>query len=353
MRLLFLQTTPFCPNHFSEQNQTLLELGRKLTTLGHETILLTATSQPDGHKKIVLDKQFGFRLFRAARPLEEVATLCASTRPDILVCVDRHKRDITQLAKAVDIPVAVWFFQTSSSCFQNRQPDKHPLYLASSPFLATRLANLYNINAQVVFPYIEKKNYHTTRQGEKVLFVNPTREKGVEILFQLARQRPKQLFRVVESGQISEQWRAVCFEQALECGNIEWLTATYDMQSVMNRVRLLLVPRFSEEGFCRLITEAQLGRIPVLSSTRGYLPTNTNAGGAVLDIDSGIDIWLAQMDRFFNDDTYYQNACNTAQNHALRQELDSEHVIRHLLTLLTEHISKFRLRRFSRLHGRT
>ena len=348
MRIFFLLSNAFFPEHFSGQNRTLLELCQKLTELGHEPIILAGKLRSTGNSKILVDREFGFRIFRATNPLKSISALCSTLRPDIAVVVDGHQEGFIEECQSIDIPVAVWFFQVESYYYRNHLLDNTLLYLASSQFVATRIYGLFGVKAQVVSPYIEQLRYHKPRQGKRVLFVNPVREKGVEIIFQLAQHRPTHAFNIVESWGISIDWRAICFERALRCGNIEWFTATSDMNAIFDQTRLLVLPRFNEEGFCRLATEAQLGGIPVLSSDRGHLPDNVGPGGVVVKIDDDVQVWLKHLDRFVADESYFQQMSERARSHALRDELNGKGIIDHLLTLLTGQIAKYKLSRFTR-----
>jgi glycosyltransferase involved in cell wall biosynthesis len=348
MRILFLLAEAFVPEHYSGQTRTLFELCRKLTALGHELILLTGKSNITGNSKIVVDREYGFRIFRAANPVESIAPLCTALSPDIAVVID-GKEKLVDECRRLDVPLAAWLFEIGAYAYSysDHLCDNTALYMVSSPFLASRLYGVSGIRAQVVVPYIEKDCYHKSRQGKRVLFVNPVREKGLEIAYQLAQQRPELAFTVVESRSISGEWRAVCFNRALRCGNVEWCMAGNDMDAIYGQTRLLLMPRFHEEGFCRLVTEAQLGGIPVLAADRGYLADNVGAGGKVIPVDADIRVWLEQLDRFMTDESFFQEISEHAKIHASRDELNGERMIGHLLTLLTGQISKHRLSRFA------
>ena len=346
MRILFLSTNPFMPEHFSEQNHTLLELCCRLTELGHDPVVL-ASKIYHGQKKITVDHGYGFRLFRATDPIESIPALCLTLKPDIAVIVDGHYERLLAICHTLHIPMAVWFFHFEPYYFRDESLDKNLLYLASSHFIAAQLRCLFGVAATVVPPYINKDNYSQVEPGNRVLFVNPVREKGIEIAFELARERPNQTFIFMESWGLSEEWRRICFERAFSCGNIEWIPSTRTMSSVLGRTRLLLVPSFYEEGFCRLVTEAQLGGIPILSSNRGYLPDNVGPGGVVLKFDVSLHDWLHQLDKYLEDENYYQRMSKQAREHAFRDELAGNRIIDHLLLLLASQISGHRLTRTS------
>lgn len=352
MRILFILTKPFCPEYFSGPNRSILELCQKLTDLGHEAIVLAGQARSGGREGIVTDPSFGFRLFRATHPRNSIVPLCMSLRPEISVLVDDGMEPgMIETCQSIAMPLAIWFQRPVPTSYGERLGDPDILHLASSEFSATRLEKFFGLKAKLLLPYIEAGNYHKARRGNRVLFVNPLREKGVELAFRLASLRPKQAFNFVESGKITSQWRRSCFERAMGCGNIEWFAATNDMNGIFEQTRLLLLPRIAEEGFCRLISEAQLGGIPVLAADRGNVVSNVGAGGKVLTVDSDIEEWLDAFDRFFEDEPYCQNVSERAQGHALRNELNGDAVVARLLELLVSHIKRMKKRRFSMGRG--
>lgn len=348
MRILFVTSNAFIPEHFSGQNRTLQELAAKLAELGHEPIILAGGNRDRGQPTVTGERTYGFRLLRARDPVKALAAVCVTLRPDIVVVADGHYDALLAECRSIEIPIAVWLFHVEPYSFGTAIVDEELLYMASSQFLAKRAANLFGIDAQVVPPFIDRSKYHQGRRGNRVLFVNPVREKGVEIAFALAARRPAVPFAFVESWGLSEQWRRSCFERALRCGNIEWIPRSADMEAVFDRTRVLLVPRYSEEGFCRLVTEAQLGGIPALASDRGSLAETIGSGGSVLDIDAGVNTWLEQLDRYVEDDEHHQRVGEQARLHAARPEIAEHRVAEHMLDLLAARVSNFQARRFSR-----
>jgi glycosyltransferase involved in cell wall biosynthesis len=340
MRILFATSNAFIPEHFSGQNRTLQELAAKLAELGHEPIILAGGNRDRGQPAVTGERTYGFRLLRARNPVKALAAVCVTLRPDIIVVFDGHYEALLAECRSIEIPAAVWLFHVEPHSLGCAELDEELLYMASSQFLATRAANLFGIDVRIVPPFIDRSKYQQGRRGNRVLFVNPVREKGVEIAFALAARRPTVPFAFVESWGLSEQWRRSCFERALHCGNIEWIPRSADMAAVFDRTRLLLVPRYSEEGYCRLVTEAQLGGIPALTSDRGSLAETVGPGGCVLDVDAEIDAWLAQLDRHVGDDRQHGLASEQARLHADRPEIAGPAVIEHMLELLAARLPR-------------
>ncbi|MCW8930261.1 MAG: glycosyltransferase family 4 protein [Gammaproteobacteria bacterium] len=340
MRILFITTNAFIPEHFSGQNRTIMELCQKLTDLDHEAIVLSGKSTHEMQTQVQVDRKYGFKLFRTIDPTKSFSALCVTLRPDIVIVVDGQSEKLIQECQSLDVPLAVWLFNVEPHYYLNNSMVEKILFLASSPFISRRFTGLYGVKAHVLLPYINKELYSKPHSGKRILFVNTVRKKGIEIVFYLAQQRPDLKFTFVESGEVSEQWRALCFEKALRCGNIEWVMKTNDMDSVLDETRLLIVPRFNDEGFCRLVTEAQLGGIPVLASDRGYLPSNVGDGGTIIKIDSDLFDWLEPLDHYFEDETYYHQMSQKALLHANRDELEGNHIIEQLLTLLSAQITQ-------------
>ncbi|MEN8190603.1 MAG: hypothetical protein ABFS19_12220 [Thermodesulfobacteriota bacterium] len=220
MRILFLSTDSFIPDHFSCRNKTLLELCGQLKQLGHEPLVACGPPNVATSQGVVVDRSYGFRIFRCKHLVRDSSALCATLRPDIAIIAGDRFRDLIEACSPLEFPLAAWFFQLDSCCDLDRS-NNDILHLASSPFLAVRLRTLFGLKIEVVAPYVDKAAYHGLQRGRRVVFVNPIREKGVELAFTLAEVRPEYGFLFVESGKISDQWRADCYMRALGCGNLE------------------------------------------------------------------------------------------------------------------------------------
>ncbi len=347
MRILFITSNRFMPEHACGQNRTILELCRRLHTMGHDPVVLSGRSDHQGRGGVVQERGFGFRLIRADNLMHAVSAVCVTLRPDALVLFDGDFDGLIDACAPLQLPTLVWFFHVEPYYFLNREPDRNLLYLATSPFLAHRIERLFNIDVQVLPPYIELDNYQKNLKGKRVLFVNPVREKGVEMLFEFARRRPSIPFTVVESWGLATAWRKLCFERALHCGNIEWIPKSVDMESAFQQARMLLVPRYSEEGFCRLVTEAQAGGLPVLASDRGNLPDNVGEGGSVLSMDADLEQWLERIDAYTGQDTLHQDLAHRARKHSERPAIAADTMLDRLLGLLATRLSESKTRRYS------
>ncbi len=348
MRILFITTNCFIPEHASGQNRTLMELCQRLQSLGHEPVVLSGRLEPHAQGDVVQEQGFGFRLIRAGNPMQAAVTVSVVLNPDVLVIFDGDYEGLIHACVPLQLPTVVWFFQAEPYYFRNGEPDPALLYLATSPFLARRIERLFSVDVQVLPPYIELENYRKRCQGKRVLYVNPVREKGIEMVFALARQRPSIPFTVVESWGLSVSWRKQCFEKALRCGNIEWIPKSLGMESTFQHARMLLVPRYSEEGFCRLVTEAQAGGLPVLASDRGNLPANVGEGGSVLSLDADLDLWLGRIDAYTGDDELHGDLARRARKHSARSGIAADVVVKRLLGLLAARVSEFKIRRYGR-----
>ena len=127
---------------------------------------------------------------------------------------------------------------------------------------------------------------------ERVLFVNPAREKGVGILIQLAllleTRRPDIVFEVVESR---GHWQSILSDVsgAMGCprstlSNVVVTPNTTDMRPAFGRARLLLAPSLCWENAGRVLAEAMLNGIPAIVSNRGGMPEMIQDGGVTLTL---------------------------------------------------------------------
>lgn len=319
MRLLFVTAHPCPPEHVSEANLTLRELGRALTGRGHEVMLLcgrAAVGAETGgsHAGIVVEHHQGFRLLRAEDTVRALPTLCAAFAPAAVVFADSGCERQFEQVRSLGLPSVLWFFAVEPHWFGSRTLDNETLHLATSAFLAGRARAVFGVDAGVLPPFVAERAPAPQRGRDRVLFVNPVREHGVEIALALAAALPSVPFTFVETWGISTAWRAACFDRALACGNIEWLPRSTDPGAALDRARLLLLPRADEPGGCRLVVEAQRAGVPVLATDRGDLRTQVGDGGIVLPLDARGDEWRNALARILGDPAPYRHGCAAAES---------------------------------------
>jgi glycosyltransferase involved in cell wall biosynthesis len=186
-------------------------------------------------------------------------------------------------------------------------------------------------------PYVAERAPTPGAERNRILFVNPVREHGVELALALAAALPEVPFTFVEPWGLAPQWRAACFERALACGNIEWLPRSTDTGAALARARLLLLPRADEPGGCRLVVEAQRAGVPVLASDRGDLREQVGQGGRVLPLDAPLEDWRAAVTDILADHASYQRGCAAAEDRRNAAGAASDAVVHRLVELLSRH----------------
>jgi glycosyltransferase involved in cell wall biosynthesis len=290
MRILFAGVEPFIPDSCTASNRTVLDLCQHLALTGHEPVVLSGNMQ-EKDKQIFRDNSFNFPIYRSGRPLKTIAALLVTILPDVVVLVGRKMASLVEILSEMDFPVTVWLFDN----------DCHDL---------------------------------------RVLFLNPVRRKGVELVFEIASKRPSLRFTFVETECLSDEWRQYCYKKAAQCGNIDWHKPSLEMHGLYSQSRLMLVPSICEEGFCRGVTEAQRFGIPVLASDRGYLPTNVGVGGSIINLHEPLSAWLEEFDRLWESAGSNTDLVSSIREHAFLPEMETEKVAGQFISRLKSHVEK-------------
>ncbi len=170
---------------------------------------------------------------------------------------------------------------------------------------------------------------------QRVLFINPTPEKGVGIVIQLAllleKRRPDIVFEVVESRGSWPQMLA-SFSQAIgkpldKLGNVIVTPNTSDMRPVFGRARLLLAPSLWWDSAPRVLAEAMLNGIPAVITDRGGMPEMIRDGGIKIKLppkchekpyntqlpQAALEAVAAQIIRFYDDQSHYERYVDKAK----------------------------------------
>jgi glycosyltransferase involved in cell wall biosynthesis len=116
--------------------------------------------------------------------------------------------------------------------------------------------------------------------GPLILMINPCVVKGIEIFVELAARLPELPFGALTG------WGTTAADKDLLArhSNIELIGSVRDIDEVLKRARLLLMPSLWYEGFGLIVMEAMLRGLPVVSSDSGGLMEAKEGTGYVIPV---------------------------------------------------------------------
>lgn len=214
-------------------------------------------------------------------------------RPDLVFYYGGQTLDwlIPVEARVRGIPVA--FYLANGNYVQTRWCRDVDLILTDSEATASRYARTRGYQPVAVGAFVEPARVLAgSHRPERILFINPTLEKGVAVVIRLAmlleKQRPDIVFEVVESrGNWSEMLRQISAamgqpREALD--NVVVTPTSSDMRPIYGRARLLLAPSLWWESSGRVVVEAMLNGIPAIVTDNGGMPEMMGDAGITLKL---------------------------------------------------------------------
>ncbi len=336
MRLLFVTGYGHLPDVVGGLQTTLHELCLALMQRGVEPSVLcgyTASVHADSAQPRS-DEWQGYPVMRSPEPINALPTIAALNEPDAIVVLTGDKT-VPMIVAAMQTgkPVGVYIHNVEYREFGGvLLPDPDIRYFSNSRFTARRLNALFGLDSEVVYPLVQPDSYCLDSSREKILFINPSLPKGVEVFFRVAERLPHLAFRVAESWNLNGAWRDYCLQRADRLENVEWMSPTRDPAVLYGSARLLIMPSVWEESFGRSVVEAQHSGIPVVASDRGGLPEAVGEGGICLPADSDVDTWVRTVEKLCADPALYAELSTKALANARSVEFSADYIVSVLLT---------------------
>jgi glycosyltransferase involved in cell wall biosynthesis len=188
--------------------------------------------------------------------------LLDQARPDLVITCQEGSAEFAAAARG-RAKVAGWLHSVSKTGMHVLDGRPH-IALATSRYVLQRTPAG---QAAVLFypPFQRFQGCDTVRRDRDLLMVNPVPAKGSELVHRIAELMPHRHLTLVEGWwDTSAEFR--------NHPNVTWVPRTYDMSTLYERHRLLLVPSTVEDAFPRVIVEAGLAELPALGSARGGIP---------------------------------------------------------------------------------
>lgn len=227
--------------------------------------------------------------------------------------LDEYKKNIMMLENAsfhkIDPELSILLTKTTCN-----------LYCASH-FVKECIKSVTNIDIKdVVYPSSSVKRYklpdsHDPWESKYVVMINIHKNKGGNIFYELLKQCPNIHFMCVRTEHFSEDLDNKIKTEIEErnkdpnCADSVFMERTYDVKKLYSNTKIMLCTSFVDETFCRVVNEAMMNKIPVLTTHRGnikYLVGNTTP---VLDPDKP-KMWVDQLNELYFNETRYRDMSN-------------------------------------------
>lgn len=229
------------------------------------------------------------------------------------------------------------------------------LILTDTKSTSEKYKKKYGIHPIPIGKFIDpQKVISPTKESSYLTFINPSLEKGAAIIVRLAmileERRPDIQFEVVESrGNWQALVNALCKQMGKEetvLANVKITPNTKNMASVYSRSKLLLAPSLWWESGARVLAEALMNHIPVITTDYG--------GNAEMIQDAGIIIKFPRhfhqapyhyipseeqlkpiiyyIEKFYDDNNFYQEYVDKAKKVSAKYDLNKS--TKYLLNVL-------------------
>jgi glycosyltransferase involved in cell wall biosynthesis len=194
----------------------------------------------------------------------------------------------------------------------------------SSKFIKSYFQRVWNKEVLLFTEFIDKRNYLSEIMEPKyITFINPCKEKGLDIFIKIVNILKNKTFLVVGSWMIDDEYKKA-INILRKFNNVVIYNPTSDMKKVYKETKILLVPSIQEEGFGRVIIEAGINKIPVIASNRGAINEVLNDKGIIISIENNnIYDWVNSINNIENN--YFEFSKKSYDNYLnFQKKLDVE-----------------------------
>jgi glycosyltransferase involved in cell wall biosynthesis len=266
------------------------------------------------------DSALGYKTVRSWFPWTVAPEIVAALRPDVVVAQSGLPGHISKAFKEQGIPTVIHFHNVESDDLADVFGCSADSYVANSGFTARHVAKEYGIDARVIVPTFHRDWYETHSVGDKITFINPHPNKGVEMLLEVVRLMPTQPFLFVKAWTLTPKDAAVLDDANARLPNLTISEPVRDMREIYAQTKILAMPSKWEEAWGRVATEAQFSGIPVVGSNRGGIPEAIGPGGVIMDKDASPEQWAEVLASLHGD--RYHSLSVAALAHSNRPEID-------------------------------
>jgi len=348
MRILFINDRPYLPQVTGglqwNTHELCMALGRRdiksavlceVTPVGNVGLTNRIKRRLKVFGDTPSDNIMGYTCFRGWDPIKAVVNIAKKWRPDVVIVQGSHP-EYGLLTLNMNIPSFYYFHfedYTLSSIANWRELSG---YFACSEFIARSMGIRYDLPIMILPPLVSVCRATTKMMPKNVLSFGLLQEKGADFVMDLAELLPDIPFRIIETWQGDRERNAMLRERGRNISNLEICGPVDDVRLYLSTAKVLIVPSRCQEGWGRVVTEAQINGIPVISSGTGGLPEAVGNGGVNIPLEGGLESWAFEIRRLFQNSDYFNAAHSSAITSAQRYSLLEKNIIDKLLSTLVD-----------------
>lgn len=271
-----------------------------------------------------------YKFFREGRAFPALLDRIA---PDVVLLHVMSAMPLAQVVVERQVPLVLYWHDIEFHKLRGEPPETGARHVANSAFTAGRVRDRFGVDPVVIPPVFapilggEGKGL-TAR--DRVLFINPVADKGLELALRIAALSPDIPFEFLESWTLDAEQRRTLSARLAVLPNVAFTPRQPDMEPIYARAKFLLAPSRWEEAWGRVATEAQAHGLPVIATRTGGLTEAVGPGGVLLARGEPPGAWAEVVARLWRDPAFYASLASAATAHAGRPEVDPSRNLRRL-----------------------
>lgn len=180
-----------------------------------------------------------------------------------------------------------------------KSPNKNFVVFNSNYTKDKFLEYTKRLNSTVIYPPLESSKKLKSTKKSHITMINPVKVKGGETFFEIAKNLPDLKFLAIKV------WYDPLKDglKFSELKNVEVWEKQIDIDTFLNKTKLLLVPSIWEEGFGRIAIESMSKGVPVIASKIGGLVESVGEGGVLIENYKNPKDWIEKINFLLNKPT--------------------------------------------------
>ena len=206
--------------------------------------------------------------------------------------------------------------------------------ITNSDFTRNMFQKILGRTTPVVYPPMSFPKTQPLNTKKYIVMVNPSKAKGVDVVFHLASKFPSAQFRLV--GSLGED---STFLELKKYSNIEHCPHTDDMDEIYASALVVLFPSTLEESFGRVPVEAMSYGIPVIARNIGAVESVLEDTAILVAKDAELCEWETALKSLLDNPSKAVKMGNASQKFVL-SKFDPQKQIANFTKILTDLLSE-------------